>query len=565
MMRETWIRRFSGSCAWEKPRKRLIPKAQSVPVSSLVRQPNLAGWKAAALPPNAQRGWATTPLILVLLFSSACARVTPTAAPILFPPTATPESILLPTTTLAPTPTLAPTEITTPAPTPAATRFAYAKNPRAVLIEADVSGGFAPVPRQVHMPTYRLYADGFVVFAGEHTNPASGLDAVARTGYLSDAEIQGLLNYLNQVEFFSLDAYYQPKPTPTDLPTWRLSVYLHKTKTVSVYAAGFPGTPENFSKAFARITQTVPPDAQTFTPTDGYLQTTLAGSVGDLGANVQMGDWSGVGVKLADAVDGMTVSGRNYSAIAALVSKQYPHALFREGDRAYRVNFSHNLPRAVHLTDLLGAIVDAPREFDGRTLDIVGYFRGANILGEAASSLPKTRSDWVIADASGALYVTGSAPAGLDLYSARDVWTAVRLRATVVYVRLGTSYLEARRVEIVPSNIASATPTPPSGADAAIAAVKAKYPEVAPIRQSPRGMIGASTDITVIAPRTDAWYLVFWEGSGDCPAGCINHRYYYFIVKDGQATKAGEYSRVYNSATNAYDTTGAPLWGVPSQ
>jgi hypothetical protein len=499
----------------------------------------------------------------VLLFLGACAPITPTPAPTPLPPTATRATTPLPTATLAPTPTRAPTETLTPAPTPAATLFTYNKNPRAVLIEADVSGGFAPVPREVHVPTYRLYADGFVVFAGERANPAGGLDAVARTGYLSDAEIQGLLNYLNQVDFFALDAYYQPKPTPTDLPTWRIRVYLNKAKTVSVYAAGFPGTPESFSKAFARITQTLPAEAQTFTPTDGYLQTTLAGSVGDLGASVQLGDGSGVGVKLADALEGITVSGRNYAAIAALVSKQYPNALFRDGDRVYRVRFSHNLPRAVHLTDTLGAIVAAPREFDGRTIDLVGYFRGANILGEVAGSPPKTRSDWVIADASGALYVTGSPPAGLDLYSARDVWTVVRLRATVVYVRLGTSYLEARRVEIMPSNIPLATPTPLSGADAAIAAVKVKFPEVAHIKPAPRGTIGASTDITVIAPRTDAWYLVFWEGSGDCPAGCINNRYYYFVVKDGQAAKAGEYARIYNSATNSYDVVGAPMWGVP--
>ncbi|MBI3914534.1 MAG: hypothetical protein HY327_10185 [Chloroflexi bacterium] len=506
----------------------------------------------------------------LLLFLSACAPLaTPTR---LIPPTREPTAAptLTPTLFSEPISPLPASETATPLPsatlappvTPA--RISYDKNPRALLIEADISGGFAPTPRNAHVTAYRLYADGLVVFAGERVSPASGLDAVVKTGFVSEKEIQALLNSLNQASFFSLDAHYHPKPAPTDMPTWSITVYLNKAKNVSVYAAGFQGTPQNFMEAFGRIAQTRPADAQTFAPSDGYLQATLAGASSDFGANVPIGEWTNASVKLADAGEGITIAAPHYAALAALVSRQYPNTLFREGERVYRVRFAPNLPRAFPLTDWIGPIVSAPREFDGRTFEVVGYYRGANILGEAQGNPPKSKSDWVIADATGAMYVTGAPPAGFDLNSPRDVWNVVRLRATVVYVRLGTSYLEARRVEKISVMI---DPTPTSAlianADAAIATVKSRYPEVAKIGKAKAGIIGGSTDITVIE-RSDGWDLVFWEGWDDCPAGCINNRYAYFSVKkDGHLQKAGEYTRIHNAATNSFAVTGAAMWGIP--
>lgn len=94
-------------------------------------------------------------------------------------------------------------------------------------------------------------------------------------------------------------------------------------------------------------------------------------------------------------------------------------------------------------------------------------------------------------------------------------------------------------------------------------AIKARFAEVAKIQKKAPGTIGGSTDITSIV-RADGWDLIFWEGSGDCPAGCINNHYYYFSAKkDGGVTKVGEYVRLFNSDKNAFDTTGAPMWGVP--
>ncbi len=356
----------------------------------------------------------------------------------------------------------------TPAPSPTATPFVYERSPRALLIEADVTGDAAIVPEDRHVPLWRLYGDGLVIFAGDSAPLASGMDAVVRVGHLSETEIQNLLAYLSGVGFFALNDAYAPRAAPVDAPAARITVFLGKAKTVQVSAPGSDGTPQNFSDALARLTQTVPADAQTFAPTDAYLESTDAGPVSNFSAKDALGEWAVAGVRLADAINGITISGSAYTQTSALLAKDLPSTLLWDGDRVYRVRFAPNLPRGMPLSDWVGTILDAPREFDGRVFDIVGYYRGANLYGEAAGNSPVTRSDWVIADHSGAIWVTGAAPVGLDPSARADAWSAIRLSARVVYTRLGVSHLEARRVEIL-SRSAS---TPTAAATVTLAATR---------------------------------------------------------------------------------------------
>lgn len=160
------------------------------------------------------------------------------------------------------------------------------------------------------------------------------------------------------------------------------------------------------------------------------------------------------------------------------------------------------------------------------------------------------------------MFVTGPVPSGLESLSRADAWSIVRLRAAVVYVRSGTSYLEARRVETVVSNPSSTQLLIPN-LEAAVAAVKSRFPEIAKIQSVGPGVIGATTDIKSLE-RGDGWDLVFMERWGDCPSGCMNERYAYFSAKkDGRVQKVGEFSRVFNSASNSFDTIGTSLWNVP--
>ena len=501
----------------------------------------------------------TRPIPTTTLETPTAARTatsSPTSPP---PPTDTPTRTAIPTRTPIALPTLS------------ATPFPYERSPLAILIEADVWGQSSS-SRDAHVPLFRLYGDGYVVFAGANAPLSTGLDAVVRTGWLSESEIHGLLTYLNQVAFLNLKDYYEPRPKPADAPTAFISVYLTKVKTVRVYAPSHESTPLPFSDALKRILQTLPSDAQTFTPGDGYLQATDAGPLANFTAKDNLTDWQISNVRLAGAANGITVSGSTYAQIVALRADKPTAGLFREGEHVYRVRFEPKLPRAVYLTDALGMILNAPREFDGRIFEIVGYYRGWNLYGEARGN-PVTRSDWTIADDGGAMYVTGATVRGLDTGARADAWNVVRLSAKVVYVRLGTSYLEARRVENLtpesptpqaqPSPAATATPAGIASADAALAAVQARFPDMAKIKKAVPGTIGATTDIKIF-DRGEGWEIAFVEGWGDCFAGCINNRYFYFSVrKDGRITKVGEYARIYNETTNSFQTSGVPMWGVP--
>ncbi|GEM_PF-6873758 len=93
----------------------------------------------------------------------------------------------------------------------------------------------------------------------------------------------------------------------------------------------------------------------------------------------------------------------------------------------------------------------------------------------------------------------------------------------------------------------------------AIIRVKIAYPKVKDIKKT-SDIIGKSMNIS--AKEADlGWKLMFWQGSGDCPSGCINNHYWYFIVhKNGKVEKIGEYERIYNSRKNASDETGSPIW-----
>lgn len=115
------------------------------------------------------------------------------------------------------------------------------------------------------------------------------------------------------------------------------------------------------------------------------------------------------------------------------------------------------------LSHTIGAILDAPRESDGREYEVVGYFRGWDLLGEANGGPPVTRSDWVIADTGGAVYVTGMLPPGLNPSSRADIWTVVRLRAVVVYAPSGSVHLKALRVDIVAPGVPPSASTLTAG------------------------------------------------------------------------------------------------------
>ena len=96
-----------------------------------------------------------------------------------------------------------------------------------------------------------------------------------------------------------------------------------------------------------------------------------------------------------------------------------------------------------------------------------------------------------------------------------------------------------------------------------INAIHERWPELASIQglRDPN-LFGASAYIDAFTT-DDGFRLVFFAGSGDCPAGCIDREYWYFETDAACAPQQmGHYSATYSSG-NCYAVEGEPLWGEP--
>lgn len=104
-------------------------------------------------------------------------------------------------------------------------------------------------------------------------------------------------------------------------------------------------------------------------------------------------------------------------------------------------------------TRLAGDILANPARYDGQAVTIVGYYRGWDLLHEAESGPPVTRSDWVVKDETGAIYVqannapvTGQMPNPGDPAGTNRV---VRVSGAVRLTAAGQPYIEPASVELI--------------------------------------------------------------------------------------------------------------------
>jgi len=131
----------------------------------------------------------------------------------------------------------------------------------------------------------------------------------------------------------------------------------------------------------------------------------------------------------------------------------YPDA--RQGKIApqeYRLHLVVTRPTA--FTSIIGPILSRPTEFKGQEVTIVGYYRGWDLLQEANRPPPLTRSDWVVKDSSGAIYVSAAskakAPEGLQPGSLESTSVRLEVRGTVEVTPSGEPYIEATSVRRLP-------------------------------------------------------------------------------------------------------------------
>lgn len=106
-----------------------------------------------------------------------------------------------------------------------------------------------------------------------------------------------------------------------------------------------------------------------------------------------------------------------------------------------------------NFTSIVQDIPSNPKNYAGKEVVIVGYYRGWNLLGEASGQSPVTRSDWVIKDNSGAIYVSAEgdwlADAGLVPGSLDDTTKVLRVTGVVRLTAEGQPYIEPTQVELI--------------------------------------------------------------------------------------------------------------------
>ena len=90
----------------------------------------------------------------------------------------------------------------------------------------------------------------------------------------------------------------------------------------------------------------------------------------------------------------------------------------------------------------IGEIRATPIAYEGKVVTIEGMYQGWK---GGYGSPPVTRSDWLVQDATGWLYVTGK-PAGLDPLG--DVGHPIKVTGQVKLTEEGEPYLDAQEIEI---------------------------------------------------------------------------------------------------------------------
>ncbi len=93
-------------------------------------------------------------------------------------------------------------------------------------------------------------------------------------------------------------------------------------------------------------------------------------------------------------------------------------------------------------TGVLGIILAEPVRFESVTVTVSCMFQGWR--GPCPTAPPISRSDWMITDASGCLYVHGPVPPGLD--SAKPSGEKISVTG-VVRLKKGLPYLDATAVK----------------------------------------------------------------------------------------------------------------------
>jgi hypothetical protein len=127
----------------------------------------------------------------------------------------------------------------------------------------------------------------------------------------------------------------------------------------------------------------------------------------------------------------------------------YPEAGKEIAGDTYRLHLTiRKLSEATHI---VGSIIAEPFAFGGKNITVVGHYHGWDLLDEADAAPPVTRSDWVISDSTGAIYISANSeakvPDGLNPDSLDDTAVILKVMGIVRVTEDGQAYIEATSIE----------------------------------------------------------------------------------------------------------------------
>jgi len=99
------------------------------------------------------------------------------------------------------------------------------------------------------------------------------------------------------------------------------------------------------------------------------------------------------------------------------------------------------IPDNSNSTISIADIISDPEIYEGKTVILNGEYRGWE---SGYGTAPVTRSDWVLKDATGAIYVTGLVPSGLDPVDDRGTEVIVH---GIVKIKDNQAYIQATEIK----------------------------------------------------------------------------------------------------------------------
>ena len=120
-------------------------------------------------------------------------------------------------------------------------------------------------------------------------------------------------------------------------------------------------------------------------------------------------------------------------------------------DQVYVILGASIMPALPSSPPTIRSLALSPDDFEGKQVQVVGRFKGRNLYGDLPQALGKTKWDFVLQSAEGAVWVTGMRPRGkgFDLDPGARVDTGKWLEVTGTVERHGTlTYIQATALEL---------------------------------------------------------------------------------------------------------------------